>query len=206
MSGIAEAPPSDGQTSSGRGRKIIFLGLSLVLAILIVYAIVVSLSVGGSKTASSPLIEASGIEVGGPLAGKPAPDFTLSTVSPASRTVKLSDYLGHPVVLNFFASWCVPCKTELPEFATISKSDLGKVQFIGVDENDTRTAGASILHQTGVGYPALFDGSGQLELPYHLIGLPTTLFIDSKGVVVEEVAGQITPAMLSADIAKILGK
>lgn len=206
MSGITESPPFDGLTNTGRGKKLVFLGLSLVLAILIVYAVVVSLSVGGSKSASSPLVEASGIEVGGPLVGKPAPDFTLSPANSPSHTIKLNQYIGHPVVLNFFASWCIPCKTELPEFATLSKLDAGKVQFIGVDENDTRAAGESILHQTGVGYPAVFDGSGQLELPYHLIGLPTTLFIDSKGIVVEEVAGQITPTMLSTNIAKIMGK
>ncbi len=205
MSGITESPPSDGQENPGRTRKLIFLGLSLVLAILIVYAIVVSLSVGGSRSASSPLVEASGIEVGGPLVGKPAPDITLPLVSDPSRTIKLSQYFGHPVVLNFFASWCVPCKIELPEFATLSKLDAGKVQFFGVDENDTKAGGESILLQTGVGYPAVFDGSGQLELPYHLIGLPTTLFIDSKGIVVEEVAGQITLPMLSKDIAKIMG-
>ncbi|MDA8081568.1 MAG: TlpA disulfide reductase family protein [Actinomycetota bacterium] len=205
MSGITESPPSDGQENPGRTRKLIFLGLSLVLAILIVYAIVVSLSVGGSRSASSPLVEASGIEVGGPLVGKPAPDITLPLVSDPSRTIKLSQYFGHPVVLNFFASWCVPCKIELPEFATLAKLDAGKVQFFGVDENDTKAGGESILLQTGVGYPAVFDGSGQLELPYHLIGLPTTLFIDSKGIVVEEVAGQITLPMLSKDIAKIMG-
>ena len=206
MSGIPESPSFDGQTNLRRVRKLIFLGLSLVLAILIVYAIVVSLSIGGSKSTSSPLVEASGIEVGGPLVGKSAPDFTLSPVSRSSQTIMLSQYLGHPIVLNFFASWCVPCKTELPEFAALSKLDAGKVQFIGVDENDTRAGGESILHQTGVGYPTVFDGGGQLELPYHLIGLPTTMFIDSKGKVVVDVAGQITPAMLSADIAKILGK
>jgi len=205
LPGITESPSSEGQTSNIRAKKLVFVGLVLVLAILVIYAVVMSLSVGGRKGAASPLIQASGVEVGGPLVGEPVPKFTLPSVA-SSSPVELSHFIGHPIVLNFFASWCVACKTELPEFAGLSKVDAGKVQFIGVDENDTRTAGESILSQTGVGYPTAFDGSGHLELPYHLIGLPTTLFINSKGIVVENVAGQMTASMLSADIAKIIGK
>lgn len=138
------------------------------------------------------------------MVGKPIPEFTLTAVNSAAQSIELSQFAGHPVVLNFFASWCIPCKTELPEFAAVSKKELGKVDFVGVDENDTRSGGSSILRRSGVDYPAAFDGEGQLAQRFHLVGLPTTFFIDSKGRVVALVVGQVSSSMLETNIAKII--
>lgn len=205
MSDTINAKDNKYGNAGSRTRKLIFFGLILLVVALIAYAVAVSLSASNDTGGRTPLAQASGVEVGGSLVGKPVPNFTLTSIGSPSVAFKLSQFIGHPIVLNFFASWCIPCKTELPEFAALSKSESGKVEFLGVDENDTRTAGSAILSQSGVGYPTAFDGSGKLAKAYHLIGLPTTLFINSKGVVVEDIAGQITSSMLSADIAKIIG-
>ncbi len=184
-------------------KKIVFIGLTLALVVLIVYSVAASLS-STRYPKQSPLAQAVGVEQGGPLVGKHAPDFNLTSVNSSAKYLKLSQFVGHPVVLNFFASWCIPCKTELPEFAALSRKESGKVDFIGVDENDTRSAGSAILTQSGVDFPAAFDGGGQLASRFHLVGLPTTFFINSKGTVVDVVAGQITSSMLKADVAKII--
>ena len=203
MSGTTS--PSQNGAWSGRigRRKLVFPAFLLILATFIVYAVASSLRAGGSTTGLSSLAQTSGIQVGGPLVGQAAPEFSLSIVTSPSQSVTLRRFLGRPIVLNFFASWCVACKTELPEFAALSRYYAGRVQFLGVDENDTRAAAASLLVQGSVNYPSAFDSHGQLEQPYHLIGLPTTVFIDSKGTVAEVVAGQVTPSMLASDLAKI---
>ena len=185
-------------------KKIVFIGLTSALVILIVFSVAASLS-STRRPKQSPVAQAIGVEQGGPLVGKPAPDFTLTSVNSSAEHLKLSQFVGHPVVLNFFASWCIPCKTELPEFAAASRKESGKVDFIGVDENDTRSAGSAILRSSGVDFPAAFDGEGQLASRFHLVGLPTTFFINSKGTVVAAVAGQLTSAVLNADIARIIG-
>lgn len=186
-------------------RKIIYFGLIATVVILVIYAVAVSLTTSSVSSGSSSIsTKYTGVQNGGPLVGKPVPEFSITTVASASQKFSLKSYIGHPLVLNFFASWCIPCKTELPEFASLSKIDAGKVQFVGVDENDTRGPGQALLKSTGVTYPTGFDGSGSLVQPFHLIGLPTTLFINSKGVVVEDIAGQISLSTLKQGIAKIV--
>lgn len=199
--------PEDQKDTKLKAKKIIYLGLIATVVIVVIYAVAVSLTTSSVTSSRSNLsTQYTGVENGGPLVGKKAPDFTLSAVSSSSSTLDLAQFEGRPLVLNFFASWCVPCKTELPYFASISKTDSGKVRFVGVDENDTRGPGMAIIRKTGVTYPTMFDGNTKLVVPYHLIGLPTTLFINSKGVVVEEIAGQISQTTLKNGISKIINK
>lgn len=191
--------------AKSRIRKVAFLGIIATALILVIYAVAVSLTTSSSAGTSSHSPQPTGVEAGGPLVGRKAPAFSLSGLNPSSAPVTLANYIGHPVVLNFFASWCVPCKTELPEFASLSKADAGKVQFIGIDENDTIGPGSAIVKTTGVTYPVGFDGGTKLVSPYHIIGLPTTLFINSKGVVTQDIAGQISLSTLKAGVARLMG-
>lgn len=187
-----------------RRKKIIYLGLIATVVIISVYAIAVSITAGTASSSSGSLTTRyTGVQSGGPMVGRKVPLFTLGTVKDPSTQLSLKSYIGKPIVLNFFASWCIPCKTELPEFASLAKVESGKVQFIGVDENDTRGPGNAIIHSTGVSYPTVFDGNTTLVQSFHLIGLPTTLFINSKGVVVKYIAGQISPAVLKQGVAEI---
>lgn len=178
--------------------------LSIGAGVLIVAALIVALSYKPNKQGVGPLVEASGVEVGGPLVDKRVPGFTLPSVEHSSMKVFLSNYLGKPMVINFFASWCTPCQKELPQYAALARSEKGRVQFIGIDENDTRAAAVSMLNKDKVGYPAAFDGGGTLGGSFHLLGLPTTLFVNSKGIVTNEVAGQMSSSMLKSDIEKLI--
>lgn len=202
MLDTTNSEPNTAETRTRR-RKILYLGLIATIVILAIYAVSVSLTAGNVSSSSSHSTQVTGVVSGSPLVGKKAPEFELTTVKSASETVSLKTFIGHPLVLNFFASWCVPCRTELPEFAKLAKAEAGRVQFLGVDENDTRGPGLSLINATGVTYPAVFDGSVSLAQPYHLIGLPTTFFINSQGVVVKAIAGQISLATLKSGIASI---
>ncbi len=165
-----------------------------------VYSVAESLGTGSVISGSSGLGTASAVRLGGPLVGKPAPPFSLSSIENASGGIDLRAFAGKPLVVNFFASWCIPCETELPEFAAMARSEKGKVQFVGIDENDSRSAATALIHRSGVTYPVAFDPRGSLVRPYYLLGLPTTLFINSDRVVVAEVAGEVSLPLLASYI------
>ena len=87
---------------------------------------------------------------------RPAPAFSLPEVLVPSRQLTLADFRGRPLVLNFWASWCYPCQTEMPLLESAFRSARGAVQFIGVDTDDRRKAAAAFLARTHVSYVSLF--------------------------------------------------
>ncbi len=131
-----------------------------------------------------------------PLIGKPVPQFSLPELADNGKAVQGSSlspeaFSGKPLVINFFASWCGPCNAETPMIAKAADGYGSKIQFLGVDENDTRSKALTFIAQKGVKYPVVSD-SGSLQTRYFLLGLPTTVFVNGKGDVVGVVVGQIT--------------
>lgn len=120
--------------------------------------------------------------------------------------MRLSDYRGRPVVLNFWASWCGPCKEEAPVLAEGWKkwSALGVV-FLGVDSQDIRAWAREFLEKYGIGYPNGFDGSGEVKARYGVTGFPETFFISPDGRVVGKWVGPLDQASLDARIQVLLG-
>jgi thiol-disulfide isomerase/thioredoxin len=130
--------------------------------------------------------------------GGVAPDFELEQVSvpPASGnpsataggTTKseawLSDFRGHPVVLNFWATWCHPCRQEMPQFVNAydKHKDAGLV-VIGLDLQEGPALIQPFAQEFGIDYPILVDRTGQVGDKYRLLGLPTTVFIDANGII-----------------------
>jgi peroxiredoxin len=113
-------------------------------------------------------------------AGGPAPSFALPARDGA--TVSLSQYKGQVVMINFWASWCGPCRQEMPLLDDIYKK-YGKMGFtlIGVNVEPDRKAAESWLKQTPVTFPVLFDTKSEVSRLYSVSGMPTTVFIDRKG-------------------------
>jgi cytochrome c biogenesis protein CcmG/thiol:disulfide interchange protein DsbE len=122
-----------------------------------------------------------------PKVGAPAPAFSLPRLK-GDGDLSLSSFRGKTVVLNFFASWCHPCKREAPDLESVwrrYRSD-GLV-VLGVDSGDTRGAARSFLSAHGVTYPIVFDPGQKLALgPYALPGLPVTYVINRAGRIVGE--------------------
>ena len=136
----------------------------------------------------------------------PAPDFTMYTADGAA--VKLSDYQGKPVVLNFWASWCGPCKMEMPDFQEKYEELGDEIQFLMVNLTDgsqetVETASAFISGQ-GYSFPVYYDTELNATRAYNANGLPVTFFIDAEGNFVAWQQGMMTAETLQIGIDMLL--
>lgn len=122
-----------------------------------------------------------------------APDFTVENAD--GEEVKFSDYVGKPIVLNFWASWCSPCKSEMPEFNEAWEELDGEVQFLMVNMTDgareTVDTAKEYVEGQGFSFPVFFDTGSEAAMAYSAYSLPTTYFIDAEGYVVARAVGAI---------------
>src|SRR5712691_3815331 len=127
-------------------------------------------------------------------------DFRLPDVRDPGATVALSDFRGRPVVVNFWASWCVPCRREMPDLEKVYERVKDRVVFLGVDHEDARADALQFLAETRVRYPIGYDPEGKVARDYGLFGIPTTLFVDAQGRILERHTGALTAESLRRSI------
>ena len=144
-----------------------------------------------------------GTRVPGSLEGRPAPQFTLSLFD--GGEISLSDLRGQVVVVNFWASWCPPCRAEAPllEEAWRSYRDRGVV-FLGVDYVDTEAEARAYLREFGVTYPNGPDRGSRIARAFGITGIPDTFFIDRQGIVARAYPMPIDRATLVAALEEML--
>jgi cytochrome c biogenesis protein CcmG/thiol:disulfide interchange protein DsbE len=193
-----EIPP--GQFTQGRKsrrsrrRLIIILVVSLInLALLVLLGSQLLVPAQNQSNAgSSPLIR------------HPAPDFTLAVLSAHAGTASkmhLADLKGKPIVLNFWASWCDPCKHEAPLLqATWRGAQSRGIIFLGIDFQDTRSDGLNFLQKYGITYLNVVDDTGSTAINYGVSGVPETFFLDRHGVIVSKVIGELTEQTLQSNL------
>lgn len=150
----------------------------------------------GSDTALVRLDEA-GVRSGA------APAIDLPGLRDGEARVSLADLRGTPVVVNFFSSTCVPCRTELPLLQHSASRLAGRVAFVGVDHLDPTDAGRRLVAATGVRFPVGSDPEGGTALRYEVPALPATFFIDADGRIAGRVLGVLTPTALDAQLAAL---
>ncbi len=138
-----------------------------------------------------------------PEVGKLAPDFALANARDPERVVRLSDFRGKPVVLNWYASWCGPCRREIPDFQKAYGALDGEVVFLGVNLQEDADQAVGLLDVFVAKYPALLDTDGEVAVHYRIPGMPTTFFIDADGIVRAVGAGLIVEEVLVEELARI---
>ena len=133
----------------------------------------------------------------------PAPDFTVDILDGDRKTLK--DYRGKPVVLNFWASWCGPCREEMPDLVGISRKYGDRVNFVGIIFQDEEAAARRFIKDFDVKYENGLDPGGAAARTYKITGIPTTLVIDARGVLRARWLGAIPPETLTSYIEGALG-
>lgn len=137
---------------------------------------------------------------------KTAPDFTV--VDEDGIEHKLSDYRGKPVIVNFWASWCGPCKAEMPHFQTAWETYGEEVQFMMVNMStgfgDTREKSSKFLSDGNFTFPVFYDDNSEAAIGYGLSGVPMTLFVDADGYIHNIARGMLTQERLERGIEALL--
>jgi len=169
-------------------RKVLLAGLAI--AVPVIALLFVSLGRDPHKVRS-------------PLVGRVAPAFNLREAGATNR-LSVAALRGTPVVLNFWATYCIPCIAE-HGVLTQASSQLGsRVRFVGVVYDDREETILDFLRTYGSAYPTLVDEAGKTAIAYGVYGVPETFFLDAAGTIVAKFEGPLTPELLSQHLAKAM--
>jgi cytochrome c biogenesis protein CcmG, thiol:disulfide interchange protein DsbE len=143
----------------------------------------------------------------------PAPSFSLPVIWDRSDTwprdaraalgdgsLSPTELRGHPVVVNFWASWCIPCKAEAPVLAGSARAHRGQVVFLGIDVQDFKSDASLFLRRFDTPYVSVRDGAGSTYGDYGITGVPETYWIDARGRIVAHYSGPINRDQLEEGI------
>jgi cytochrome c biogenesis protein CcmG/thiol:disulfide interchange protein DsbE len=174
----------------------------LLVAAAAVVAFVAFVPLGGTRPAASP--GASPIRIGGsPLVDKPAPPIELTDVD--GNAVSLADYAGRPVIVNFWASWCVPCREEFPIFVEGREAYAEQgLEILGVIYKDSAASARAFAVDQGAEWPLLEDPGQEVYDAYIGTGVPISVFIDGEGIVRSVSYGPLSDAGFADQVGLIL--
>lgn len=136
-----------------------------------------------------------------PLVGQPAPPFVLTPVG-GGAPVSLESLRGRPVVVNFWATWCVPCLQEHPALQAAARRYAPEVQFLGLVYEDDESNVTALLARSGSVYPSLLDPGSRAAIAYGVQGVPETYFINREGVIVAKYAAPLSQALIAELLAQ----
>ncbi|EML9731661.1 TPA: redoxin domain-containing protein [Bacillus cereus] len=154
-----------------------------------------------SEAAMKEIIARNGIEI-----GKSAPDFTLTKLD--GTNVKLSDLKGKKVILNFWATWCGPCQQEMPDMEAFYKEHKENVEILAVNYTPSEKGGgeekvSNFAKEKGITFPILLDKNIDVTTAYKVITIPTSYFIDTKGVIQDKFIGPMTQKEMEKRVTKL---
>ena len=144
--------------------------------------------------------------VAAPSAGNSRSELALPRLD-GDGSKRISDFRGRPLVVNFFASWCPACITELPGFERAAHDYSGRIAFLGVNEQDDPAAGLKLAREAKLTYPLVRDtGDNRLFRLLHGAGMPTTVFLTSDGSVRLTYSGELSEELLRQRLNDLAGK
>ncbi len=180
-----------------------------VIGVAIVSLLAVTSLSGDPDVSVSP-----GADASTRLRGEAAPGSSTSTSARPSAAadvamvdfdgnlVTIAEFEGKPLVVNFWASWCAPCLTEMPGFERVYQKHRQAVQFLGVNLADDVVPALRVVEETGITYPLARDIQGEAFAAFGGFGMPTTVFLDENGAVIELYTGGLTADELEARIVE----
>ncbi len=187
--------------------------LSLQQRKLFIAVVLVAVSVGGGwlwSSASEPDLDARlttpgevpypSIATNNEVEGTNLPQATLFTLD--NRSIDSTTLIGNPLILNFWYSTCEPCRREMPVLTASALAHSATVRFVGINMNDSVETAKEFITKYNVSYDIMFDTSGSFIGDLGIATAPMTLFVDAQGVIVDQVAGEITSAKLESLITK----
>jgi cytochrome oxidase Cu insertion factor (SCO1/SenC/PrrC family) len=138
-----------------------------------------------------------------PVVGDRAPLLDLPALTP-HRTIRLAQLAGTPVLINFWATWCIPCRSEMPLLERTHLRYGNRLTILGVDEQEPAGEVRTYVHQVHVTYPIALDGQGNAFYAYQVTGTPTTFFVDARGVIRGIQSGPLSEVLLRKRLATML--
>lgn len=213
---ILDGAPAASQTSRLAGFA------ALGLALLAAATVTVYLFTAGDDSAGAPVEDGTATSPAGirnaptaapdtgpldskrPEISRPAPDFALVDARDGSTLRRLSDYRGKAVVVNWYASWCGPCRSEIPDFQEAQDAFPDDLVVLGVNYQESRERAVDILEVLYASYPAVLDSTGSVADQWRVgSGLPVTFFVDRDGILRGMKTGRVTPSELEAQLATL---
>lgn len=178
------------------GKDLLLLGLGLVFGIGIGLVVLLGLDEGNlelfSRSSSSRV---------GPEIGSLAPDFTLNSLE--ETVIHLSDYPGHPVIINFWATWCGPCRLEMPIIEEFHEQFSPDLIVLAVNLQESKPDVNFFANELDLKFPILLDQEAEVSSLYRVQGLPTTFFVDRNGRIQAIHIGSLTEKHLINYLTKI---
>jgi len=178
----------------------------LPVVILVIVGFILGIGVAGFLFQPRPEINAADPVSVGLVVGQLAPDFTLNTLDDGQVT--LSDFAGQPVLINFWASWCIPCREEMPELIRsyeTHKSEGFMILGINITPIDSLPDVQEFVNEFDVTFPVLLDKDGVVAWKlYRIPGIPTSVFVNRDGTIARVQIGKMTGEQINQNVLEIL--
>lgn len=184
---------------------LILAAAGIVLAAVAILGIFQNRSLLKFPAASIDSVQTTGSEKSAPpdpQAGKPAPDFELSSLE--GSPVRLSDFKGHPVLINYWATWCPPCRDELPHIQKRYEQYSPALVVLAINAGEDPDTIKNYIDENGFTFPVLLDPDWKVESLFGIMAYPTSVFIDDKGIILARYVGGMSLDTLD-DYLRIIG-
>jgi len=183
-------------------KKEIAKKIVLGVAVLLILAVIIFLQNPFQKKGAILVGDLQNTENTGIEIGNIAPDFILSTVG--GNQYKLSNHRTKtPLVINFWASWCPPCREEFPVFEEIHKKNIDSIEIIGINLQESKSTIQEFKNEFAVTFPLLLDPDKNVKELYGVFTQPVTYFIDKEGIIVDKKFGPLTESELAEKLSKL---